>query len=452
MSITRLVLNEIRHRKLNFILALLSVTIAVGCLTGAQTLLRSDEVQTDDILSAKKVEVEKAVAARVETVEKAGKEHEDFVRKQMLKLGFNILILPEKQDLSELQLNRQLTETMPEEYVDRLAKSTVMTVNHLLPSVVKRVDIEHGKQKLDVVLQGTRGEVPILNRGLKKMLLEAVPPGKAVIGSQVQKKLELEKGDTLTILGENFEVTTINKQVGSIDDVTVWIDLKQAQRLLGMENLINTILALECGCAGDRLAQIRAEVGELLPGTKIIEEEAKALTRAESRLKAKVVAEKAIADEKTAGAAALKRAEKTRVDIENRHAGLAGVLVPLVMLGCAVWVGFLAFGNVRQRQSEIGILRAIGLSSKQILALFLSRSLLTGIVGGLIGCGLGLLIGLQFGAGDAAPISVSRLMESAELKTLIILAPILAPVFSAIACWLPAVMAAKQDPATVLQE
>ena len=452
MSITRLVLNEIRHRKLNFILALLSVTIAVGCLTGAQTLLRSDEVQTDDILSAKKVEVEKAVAARVETVEKAGKEHEDFVRKQMLKLGFNILILPEKQDLSELQLNRQLTETMPEEYVDRLAKSTVMTVNHLLPSVVKRVDIEHGKQKLDVVLQGTRGEVPILNRGLKKMLLEAVPPGKAVIGSQVQKKLELEKGDTLTILGENFEVTTINKQVGSIDDVTVWIDLKQAQRLLGMENLINTILALECGCAGDRLAQIRAEVGELLPGTKIIEEEAKALTRAESRLKAKVVAEKALADEKTAGAAALKRAEKTRVDIENRHAGLAGVLVPLVMLGCAVWIGFLAFGNVRQRQSEIGILRAIGLSSKQILALFLSRSLLTGIVGGLIGCGLGLLIGLQFGAGDAAPISVSRLMESAELKTLIILAPILAPVFSAIACWLPAVMAAKQDPATVLQE
>ena len=53
MSITRLVLNEIRHRKLNFILALLSVTIAVGCLTGAQTLLRSDEVQTDDILAAK---------------------------------------------------------------------------------------------------------------------------------------------------------------------------------------------------------------------------------------------------------------------------------------------------------------------------------------------------------------------------------------------------------------
>ena len=452
MSITRLVLNEIRHRKLNFVLTLLSVTIAVGCLTGAQTLLRSDEVQTDDILVAKKAEVEAAVAERLETVKKTGKEHEDFVRKQMLKLGFNILILPEKQDLSELHLHGRLTETMPESYVDDLAKSTVMTVNHLLPTVVKRVDIEHGEKKLDVVLHGTRGEVPILNRGLKKMLLAAVPPGSAVIGSEVQKKLELEKGDTLTILGEDFEVTTINKQVGSIDDVTVWIDLKQAQELLGMENLINTILALECGCAGDRLAQIRAEVTALLPGTQIIEEEAKALTRAESRLKAKVVAEEALADEKAAGEDALKRTEETRVDIEDRHAGLAGVLVPLVMLGCAVWIGFLAFGNVRQRQSEIGILRAIGLSSRQILTLFLSRSLLTGIVGGLIGCGLGLLIGLQFGASDASGISASRLLESSDLKSLIILAPILAPLFSAIASWLPAVLAAKQDPATVLQE
>lgn len=452
MSITRLVLNEIRHGKLNFVLTLLSVTIAVGCLTGAQTLLRSDAVQTEDIMAMKKAEVETAVAKRVEEVDAAGKAHADFVRKQMLALGFNILILPEKQDLSELHLHGRLSETMPESYVDDLAKSSVMTVNHLLPSVVKRVDVEHGGTKLDVVLQGTRGEVPILNRGQKKMLLAAVPPGTAVIGSEVQKKLDLKKDDTLTILGEDFTVTTIKKQVGSIDDVTVWIDLKQAQKLLGMENLINTILALECGCAGDRLAQIRAEVSALLPGTQIIEEEAKALTRAESRAKAEQVAIQALADEKAAGEEMLKRTEQTRIDIEDRHAGLAGVLVPLVMLGCAVWIGFLAFGNVRQRESEIGILRAIGLSSKQILALFLSRSLLTGIVGGLIGCGAGLLFGLQFGASGTSSISTSRLFEAGDLKTLVILAPILALAFSVIASWLPAMMAAKQDPAVVLQE
>lgn len=452
MSITRLVLNEIRHRKLNFVLTLLSVTIAVSCLTGAQTLLRSDEVQTDDILAAKRAEVEAAVKARFDAVQEAGKAHADFVRKEMLKLGFNLLILPEEQDLSELHLHGRLSATMPESYVDKLSQSQVMTVNHLLPTVVKRVDIEHGGETLDVVLQGTRGEVPILNRGLKKMLLSAVPPGTVVIGSEVQKKLDLEVDDTLTILGEDFTVTKINGQTGSIEDVTVWIDLKQAQKLLGMENLINTIFALECGCTGDRLSQIRAEVTALLPGTQIIEEEAKALTRAESRAKAEEVARQALADEKAAGEDALRRAEETRVDIEDRHAGLAGVLVPLVMLGCAVWIGFLAFGNVRQRQSEIGILRAIGLSSKQILALFLSRSILTGIVGGLLGCGLGLLVGLQFGASDAMGISASRLLEATDLKTLIILAPVLAPAFSAIASWLPAVMAAKQDPATVLQE
>jgi putative ABC transport system permease protein len=452
MSIARLVLNEIRHRKLNFVLTLLSVTIAVSCLTGAQALLRSDEVQTDDILAAKKTEVEAAVAERVKTVEEAGKAHKDFVRKEMLKLGFNLLILPEEQDMSELLLHGRLSATMPESYVDKLAQSSVMTINHLLPTVVKRVDVEHGGTKTDVVLQGTRGEVPILNRGLKKMLLAAVPPGTAVIGSEVQMKLGLKKDDTLTILGEEFTVGTINRPTGSIDDVTVWIDLKQAQKLLGMENLINTIFALECGCASDRLSQIRAEVSALLPGTQIIEEKAKALTRAESRAKAEDDAIQALADEKAAGTATLKRTEETRIDIEDRHAGLAGVLVPLVMLGCALWIGFLAFGNVRDRQSEIGILRAIGLSSKQILALFLSRSLLTGIVGGLVGCLLGLLFGLQFGAAESTGITASRLFEAGDLKMLMILAPILAPAFSAIASWLPAMMAAKQDPAVVLQE
>lgn len=452
MSITRLVFNEIRHRKLNFVLTILSVTIAVGCLTGAQTLLRSDEVQTDDILAAKKTEVEAAVAERVKTVEEAGKAHQDFVRKEMLKLGFNILILPEEQDVAELLLHGRLTATMPESYVDKLAQSSVMTVNHLLPTVVKRVDVEHGGTKFDVVLQGTRGEVPILNRGLKKMLLAAVPPGTVVIGSEVQKKLGLKKTDTLTILGEDFTVGTINKPTGSIDDVTVWIDLKQAQKLLGMENLINTIFALECGCVGDRLAQIRAEVSALLPGTQIIEEEAKALTRAESRAKAEEAAIQALADEKAASRATLKRTEETRINIEDRNAGLAGVLVPLVMLGCALWIGFLAFGNVRERQSEIGILRAIGLSSKQILALFLSRTLLTGIVGGVVGCLLGLQFGLQFGAAESLGITVTRLFEDGDLKLLVILAPILAVVFSAIASWLPAMMAAKQDPAVVLQE
>ncbi len=51
MNIWRLVLREIRHRTLNSLFALLSVAVAVGCLIGALTLLKADEIRTTEILA-----------------------------------------------------------------------------------------------------------------------------------------------------------------------------------------------------------------------------------------------------------------------------------------------------------------------------------------------------------------------------------------------------------------
>ena len=42
---------------------------------------------------------------------------------------------------------------------------------------------------------------------------------------------------------------------------------------------------------------------------------------------------------------------------------MASIIVPLVMAGSIALIGLLAFVNVRQRKSEIGILRAIGLTT-----------------------------------------------------------------------------------------
>ena len=145
---------------------------------------------------------------------------------------------------------------MPESYVDKLANSDIVTVNHLLPSVTRR--IAWPEQDRDVILVGTRGEVPIMHRGLKKPMLEAVAPGKIVVGYDIHKDLGLSEGDTLALMGREFTVSTLHPQRGSEDDVTMWIDLKQAQQMLGLENLIHAILALECECAGDRISVVRA--------------------------------------------------------------------------------------------------------------------------------------------------------------------------------------------------
>ena len=448
MTVWRLVIREICHRKLSFLMGVLSVTTAVACLVGAQTLLRADRVITGHVLEQKQSQVAQAIAAREEAVKQAGADLEDAMRKHMLGLGFNILILPKEQSRSELLLNG-MTATMPESYVDKLGQSDIVTVNHLLPSVTRRV--LWPEQDREVILIGTRGEVPIQHRELKKPLLAEVAEGRMVVGYEIGKDPGLKVGDTVTFQKQEFTISAIHPERGSTDDVTVWINLRQAQELLGMQNLINAILALECDCAGDRISAIRAEIEAILPGTQVIEKYSQALARAEARTKAKEVAESALEQEQESGQATILREEQGRRQLEQQHAGFAAVMVPLVLVGSAVTIFLLALANARERTEEIGILRAIGLKSRQIMIVFLSKATVIGCVGALLGIGLGFWVGWSLGGLSGDRLVSPQLFISGDLMFTIATAPVLAIVLTGIASWIPALLAARQDPALVLQ-
>jgi putative ABC transport system permease protein len=449
MNVWRLVFREIKHRRLNFAMGLLSVAAAVASLIGAQTLLTGDRIVTGRLLSAKHAEVRMALEEKQAAVEKAGKALQDVVRKQMLGLGFNILILPEEQSLAEMHLNGSMSATMQEEYVDRLANSKIVTVNHLLPSVTRRVQWE--EQDREVIIVGTRGEVPIQHRGMKKPLLAEVVPGKIVLGHEIHRQLDLKQGDTVRLKGRDFVVSKLHDERGSVDDVTVWINLAEAQEILGMQNQINAILALECDCSGDRISQIRAEISEILPGTQVIERYSQAVTRAESRAKAKASAEKALQDAEAFGAEQLEREQRSRQEIEERHAGFAAILVPLVIFGAVVTIGLLALMNSRQRSQEVGILRAIGMSTRQLMFVFLSKAAAIGLLGGLAGVFVGLMVGRMLGESQSGSISWNELFAIDSLSMLIVAAPVFSLLLSGVASWVPALLAARQDPAVVLQ-
>lgn len=428
MSIWRLILREMAHRKLNFLLSLLSVVIAVACLAGAGTLLQVDERRTARLLAQKQQEVEAA-----------GAELQEAMRKITLGLGFNLLILPQDQDLNELHLDGGLSRAMPEEYVNRLAQSKIVTVNHLLPSVVKK--LTWPEQNLPIILQGTRGEVPILHADPKKPLLDAVPPGKIVLGYGVQQRLKLRPNDKVMLLGREFTVLKSHPERGTADDITVWIHLAQAQELLGMKNLIHAILALECHCAGERLPAIRQEITGILPGTQVMERGAPALARTEARSRAQ---ENAVQ--------ALQRETASRAEIRRQHEQFAAVLVPVVFTGCVLWIGFLAFGNVRERRAEIGILRAIGYRSRQVMAIFLGKAAILGLIGAMMGYLLGALIGAQWGGGGQGIAGSSAGSGIGIDLGLMAAATGMALLLAVFGSWIPALWAARQDPANVLQE
>jgi len=416
MNFTKLIIREILHRKLNFCLSLTSVAIAVACVISSSVFLHSHELNTKKIIKQKEIDTNERV-----------KKLEDDYRKITKNMGFNILIIPKEQNLNDFYADDFASKYMPENYVHKLANSKIVTIRHLLPSLQQK--LKWPEKKRTIILIGTRGEVPNAYKSPLKPLKQPVNPGEIVLGYELHNSLNISTGDYVTLLGKKFLVAKNYKERGNKDDITVWINLNTAQQLLNKKNKINAILALECSCAWADLAKVRKEISAILPDTKVLESQSKALARAETRNRAAKEAFAALAAEK-----------EHRAKILNEQRKLVMSFIPAVILAAIIWIAVLAFGNARDRKYEIGVLRSLGVKSKNILFLFLAKTAAMGLIGALIGIAAGYFIKYIF------------VQNSGFIKLntglLIILCSIL---LSTLATLIPAVSAAKQDPAEILR-
>ena len=435
MNLQRLIGREILHRKLSFGLAVATIATSVAGLVAVVALLGAHDLRTSEMLRRMNAET----SAMEAKFAKEMKAYEDDVRKTMKGLGFNIFIFPEGQELSEVYAEGFASKTMPESYASKLAESKIVTVNHLLPSLTRK--LKWPEQERTVILIGIRGEVPIAHRDPKKPLIDPVQKGRVVLGHELHRSLDLKEGNATLFMGRKFIIDKCHRERGTKDDITIWMHLGECQELLEEEGRINAIKALECNCATlDRLGEIRREIAGILPGTKVIETESKALARAEARNKAKKHSQSAIASKK---AEAIKlQDDRNRLRFEDKQKYTA--LLTVVILGSMAWVAFLAFANSRDRQAEIGILRAMGISTSSILAALMGRAFLVG----LLGAGLTLL--LAFLISDIVKGSLNG-FDLGSLKGEIPLVLISVPVLSCAASWLPALQASNRDPATILR-
>lgn len=121
-----------------------------------------------------------------------------------------------------------------------------------------------------------------------------------------------------------------------------------------------------------------------------------------------------------------------------------------VVLAVALGIASVLVVSVVQKGREIGILRAMGLSTPRVMGIFLVQGALVGLLGSTLGAGLGALLATAFvtlvraaDGGPLFPIEVTwaLLMQTALLATL-------TGVLSAVA---PARRAARLDPAVVIR-
>ncbi|QDU94254.1 FtsX-like permease family protein [Lignipirellula cremea] len=488
MTAWKLLRSEIWFRRSNFFMSLFAITAAAALFVASPALLdayRSESqgrletmrAETDKELAQMQAETDAALATMQEQTayELLGMQAKanvdisimDKRTKQIMRdLGFNLRIVHQNTDLTGLLANFE-SFPMPQSYVQKLADSPEITkIVHLVATVKKLVDID-GAPRLVV---GFAPEATQSHVERKPPMGFNIERGKVYLGHLVGEGKQI--GETFDLLGKSFEIARILPAHGNRDeDILIAMNLADAQQILQMEDQITEILALGCKCKTlERVEEITAQLELVLPDTKVTEMRVQAIAREEQRNlvtayhqqamamyeedRAKIAAQELARRQQIIASETARREAVTNQEAEHQ-AAIAAMLVkltsfvtPLVILVCAVWLGLLAWSNVRERRTEIGLLRALGKNSSAIATLFLGRAVLLGLLGGLAGSLCGFLLAWWV-ASDVLLVDPDRFTVS---PLILLMALLGGPLLAAMATYIPTLSAVTQDPAIVLME
>ncbi len=432
MRLLRWILNEALYRKTSTALIFFAVALASCAAAAGVLLLRSYDASIEAFVSEKEAALEKQM-----------KRMWNEYRKITKGLGFNVLILPENQNLADFYADNFASEYMPEEYAQRLAQSKTITVQHILPTLVHKTTWP--ERKRTVLVFGVRGELSRMHfpeAQKKSPILEVVDPGAIVLGFELWKGLNIEVGDTVAFRGKTFAVSKCYPRRGNRDDITLWMNLGEAQAMFYKRDSINAILALECRCTAAKnlanIANIRNDLQKILPQTQVVEFMSKAIARAEARYQATAVSRESIEAEK-----------QRRIQLRETRAHYALWTAGVLATGCMLCIMFLFFGNFNRRRTEASMFRALGIPSSQIALVLFGKAALIGVIGA--------------AAGSAASLGVSRALQNIAFDQSFhaavsfspgLLAAILTGgvFFCVLGGLFPAITVLRTDPAVILQE
>ena len=379
MTVLGLMLREIRYRKLGFISSVIAVTAAVAAFVAVATMSEAAQRETTRL---------------------------------MRNLGFNVLVLPAQENLTDFWARGYAVSQMPEDYIYRLSEARGVLIRHLVARVQQKIQWR-GET---VLLTGISPEVPMKYLAKKSPMSPKIKQGTALVGHLIARRLGIKQGDTIDIGGHKFKVVKVLPEAGGQDDIRIYLHLHDAQDILGLKGRINEIEALGCLCFGRQdINAIRSQVKGVLPDVQVVQLETIAKVRAQTR---------------------------------HMMEKYAAVLLPIVLLASALWVFIQALTNVRERREEIGVLRALGVGGWRIAGLLLSKAVAIGLVGGAVGFAVGTWAALRFGP-QIFSLTAKKIRPDMGLLGL---ALVLAPALAVIASYIPTLIAIMQDPAEVLRE
>ena len=123
--------------------------------------------------------------------------------------------------------------------------------------------------------------------------------------------------------------------------------------------------------------------------------------------------------------------------------------VGISLIVSSIMIGIITYISVLERTKEIGILRSIGASKKDISRVFNAETLIVGLIAGLIGIGATLLLNIPINIGIKAIAGIYGIAKLPSTGAIILV--IISIVLTMIAGLIPAKFAAKRDPVEALR-
>jgi putative ABC transport system permease protein len=236
-------------------------------------------------------------------------------------------------------------------------------------------------------------------------------PDQVLLGLNARNKLAVEPGDQVRIGDRTFFVSGVLWATGGEEDNAVILDLAELARLTASNAGLNLveITAVE----SSRVDQIATEIEAALPDATV------------------ATVKRSLQFNAQAGAALSKIGVASSVLI----AAVAVFVVALTMLAA-----------VRERQKEIGVLRAVGFRRGHILQLMFKESLLVSLVAAVFGLGLGVA-----GAALAPRLAPGLTLDFAVDALVLAGGVALSVVLGTLATVYPAFLAARLDPTLALK-
>lgn len=361
---------------------------------------------------------------------------EKAVAREMDSLGANILVLPKSATLQNYYAADLQGDTIPEEYVGQLAMSSLQGLDNLSPKLSVPVEIQGRSFTLTGILPKSEfqakaawagagifsrpegcGAMPTLPFAkadkktlVRQRVIDDLASDEALVGADVVSALSLKEGDRLTLLGQEFKVTAVLPQTGTVDDSRVFAHLHRVQELAGKGPVVNAIEIV--GCCQEIAKGLVQKLNSLLPEAKVV---------------------------------TVTQIAESQIKMNHMMSRLSLIFLVIILFVGGAGIANYMYSNVFERRREIGTLMALGANSRLILRIFLLKALLLGLAGGVGGYLLGSLLAVAMGP-QLAGVPVLPMPLLAIWAVLISVGLALA------ASFFPAWRAARLDPCATFQE